>query len=166
MPELTILNLDYCTNEDLQISIIDCPKLTKLVLTNLKTSKPIIMPTKDKVTKIESIDMTNSIKLDAFRFGETADVLQYNGDNVLDLSSFSSLTSSGLKVNDMNSLKYIKFANDINKPFQLGSGFFSGCGSLKRVFGNVKLIGSQIFYKCTSFFIHDLQKEILFRCLP
>ena len=155
-PELTILNLDYCTNEDLQISIIDCPKLTKLVLTNLKTSKPIIMPTKDKVTKIESIDMTNSINLDAFRFGETADVLQYNGDNVLDLSSFSSLTSSGLKVNDMNSLKYIKFANDINKPFQLGRGFFSGCGSLKRVFGNVKLMGSNIFYKCTSFFIHDL----------
>ena len=27
---------------------------------------------------------------------------------------------------------------------------------MKRVFGNVKPIGSQIFYKCTSFFIHDL----------
>lgn len=155
-PELVELNLNYCTNPNLQISIIDCPKLNKLILSNLKTNKPIIMPTVDKVANIETLDLTNSNRLDGFKFGETAEVLQYKGENVLDLSAFSSLTSSGLKMKDMNSLKYVKFANEQSNPFSLGDAFFRGCGNLKRVFGNIKLSGYAIFNKCTNFQIHDL----------
>lgn len=153
--ELTSLNLDSCTNENLQISIIGCPKLKTVILSGLKTKKPIIIST-DTVKNVQTLDLRNSIGLDGFKFGETANVLQYNKENVLDLSAFSSLTSSGLKMQNMGALKYIKFANNRNNPFSLGSNFFSGCSSLKRVFGNIKLAGSAIFNNCTSFSIHDL----------
>ena len=154
--ELTTLNLDFCTNENLQISIIDCPKLETVIMSNLKTRNPIIMPTTDKVGNIKTLDLTNSSRIDGFKFGETANVLQYNGENVLDLSAFTSLTTAGLKIKDMNSVKYFKFANDQNNPFPLSANFFSGCTSLKRVFGNIRLDGVGVFQKCTNFHIHDL----------
>lgn len=153
--KLTSLNLDDCTNENLQISIVGCPNLKTVILSGLKTKKPIIITT-DTVKNIQTLDLRNSIGLDGFKFGETANVLQYNKENVLDLSAFSSLIPNGLKMQNMGAVKYVKFANVRNNPFSLGSNFFSGCVSLKRVFGNIKLAGSTIFKGCTNFSIHDL----------
>lgn len=153
--KLTSLNLDSCTNENLQISIVGCPNLKTVILSGLKTKKPIVITT-DTVKNIQTLDLKNSIGLDGFKFGETANVLQYNKENVLDLSAFSSLTPNGLKMQNMGAVKYVKFANVRNNPFSLGSNFFSGCVSLKRVFGNIKLAGSTIFKGCTNFSIHDL----------
>lgn len=154
--ELTSLNLGKCTNENLQISIIDCPKLKTVILSGLKTKKPIIMPAADMVKSIQTLDLENSVGLDGFKFGETANVLQYNQENVLDLSAFTSLTSTGLKIHNTSSVKYVKFANVEGSPFSLGSNFFNGCTSLKRVFGNIKLAGTAIFNGCVNFSIHDL----------
>ena len=153
--ELTTLNLNGCTNENLQITITNCPKLKKVILSKLSTKKPIIMPVTDDVKSIQTLDLSYSSGIDGFKFGPNGSVLQYNGENVLDLSSFSGLISGVLNMQNASSVKYVKFANDENNPFSLGSYFFNGCGSLRRVFGNIELKGVSIFNDCRHFSIRE-----------
>ena len=155
LTNLQEINLSGCTNTELTISIKGCNNLVKINFKDVKTNKTIVLPeTLDKVTYL---NLNGCANITGFKYGDiNSEVDTYNGEEVLDLRPFKNLTGPNLNLQNCNNLKYVKFENDENKPFELGTSFFKSCSLLTRVFGNVALTGTSVFNDCTNFYIHDL----------
>lgn len=154
LPNLREINFSDCTNTELSVSIKNCNSLVTINLSNLKTNKPILLP--NDVKNVTTLNLSDCTNITGFKFGDNnIDVNKYNGEDVLDLRPFTSLTGSNLKLTNCASIKYVKFNNNKNAPYSLPSSFFSGCSSLKQVFGNISLNGTGIFYGCVEFYINE-----------
>lgn len=156
LTNLIELNLSGCTNDKLAISIKNCNSLRKIILRDVKTSIPIILPT--NVSKVTQLDLYNCTNLTCFRFGDINSEINKmpNGDVILDLRNFTSLSGNNLNMQNCSSVKYVKFNNDNNNPYSLTSSFFNGCSLLTKVFGCVTLNGTNIFKGCSKFYINEL----------
>lgn len=147
------IDLSNCNSRNLQIYIVGASKIKTLNLSGTTTLEPIQLA--QGLNTITSLDLSNSA-VSAFQFGNEP-IAAYKGENVLDLSPF---TLSSLNMRNAGSVKYIKFDNNKNKPFAVGSSFFVGCSSLLRIFGHLSLNGTGIFSNCNNFFIHDMPETI------
>ena len=147
------VNITKCTNASLSINIIACDNITTLNFNGTQTDKNIILPS--NVNNVTTLNLSNCIGFTSFQFGRDGIIEKINDENVLDLRPFVKLSSAGLKLNNCNSLKYVKFNNVKEEPFVLTSNYFTGCTNLNRVFGAVSLSGTGIFNECSNFYIHE-----------
>lgn len=143
---LQSLNLSGCTNTELQVYLAAVRTLTTLNLSNTSTSKSIEFS--EGFNSLTSLNLYSS-NINSFKFG-TQPIASYNGDPVLDLSAFN-LSSLDVRY---NTSKYIKFKNSKSKPFTVDGLTFTGCSSLKRVFGHLSITSSVSFSGLTNFTIH------------
>ena len=150
--ELDSVNLSGCTNSELQVNIATSNKLRELNLSNTRTYKPIIFTAGFNALKVLNLYSSN---ICALQFGSSAETIaKYKGEYVLDLSVFD-FTSIDIRY---NTSKYIKFKNSKTKPFDVGDSTFTGCTSLTRVFGHIRLVGGGCFNGggvLSNFTIHD-----------
>lgn len=155
LSNLKEVNLSGCTNTSLSISIKNCNALTTINLRDIVTRNAIVLPTDvSNVTKLVIEGCTN---LTGFKYGDTNSAVdKYNGEDVLDLRPFTSLTGNGLQMKRCSNLKYVKFDNNKDKAFVLSSSFFDGCSTLVNVFGHMAINGTGVFDGCGNFFIYEL----------
>lgn len=94
---------------------------------------------------------------------------KFENNRVIDLLGFSSNILSEIKFSNNKSITSVYFDNIESAPFKIITlGAFSGCSSLERVYGNIEIGASRIFYEDSLFSIHgsdidgENSKDVLF----
>ena len=148
-PNLTTISITNCINktegDSCVLKITGCPNLKTIDLTRSKY-KTIIW---DKATNEES----GKVKLTSLQLNEsTVSVIRKPESSVtiMDLTDISSIDALNLASN--SDVEHISFDNIKNSPIVIStSKAFFDCTSLKRVYGNIEIVGSNAFNNCTNF---------------
>lgn len=161
--KLSNVNLSNNPSTTLKIDISGTRLLSSV---NLSQTQSLVSPILPQVNDVlTNLNLSNTA-FDSIQFG-SKEITKYNGENVLDLSMYFTNDSAGnngynvnckklvLNVKNMKNVKYIKFENDNTNPINIGSSYFLGCLSLKRVFGYINLIGNSVFNGCVNYMIRD-----------
>lgn len=148
------IDLSNCNNPSLRIYLVGALNVRNLNVSGTTTEKTIEMAS--SVTEVDNLILNNS-SVTSIQFGSKP-VPVYREEKVLDLSNV--IVRGKLSMNNMNSVKYIKFDNNRNNPVDISGGFFNGCSSLIRIFGHIRINGTSTFRGCSNFHIHDLSEEI------
>ena len=150
--DLETINISGCSNSGLSIYLVGADNLRNLNLSGTTTTKTIELS--GFVKSLNTLNLGNS-SVKSIQIGANP-VPMIGEDPVLDLSN---LTITTLTMKNNGAVKYIKFDNNSEKPFELSSSFFTGCASLIRVFGHIKLNGTGTFNGCNNFYIHELENK-------
>lgn len=141
------IDLSKCTSINLNFYFVGAPNIRSLNLSETNSSS--IVELASSVPKLEIIDLHDS-NIKAFKYGNKN--VPIRDGYVLDVSKLNIKT---LNVRNAGGLENIKFDNNSSKPFDVGASFFSGCTSLKRVYGHINLMGVSVFSGCNNFKIHE-----------
>ena len=142
------INISKCTNSGLDIYIVGAPNIEELNISGTNTTKPIQAAAElPKLTKL----IMNNTNISSIQYGNKA-IPKYNNNPIFDVTN---LRLSTFTVTSAAGVHYFKFDNNPDAPVSIGSSFFVGCTSLKRVFGHIKLTGTNTFSECNNFYIHE-----------
>lgn len=133
------------------ISIKNCKNLQELDLSNTNISG--VSTSKLNILNIDSSSAQNVYILNLYK---TRIYQREAGNDILDLSDFTSLSNSNANFNIANNsaVKYIQFPNIKESPVNL-TQTFNGCTNLERVYGHINLANSNArFEGCSKFKIH------------
>ena len=155
------INISGCTNPNLgTVYLVGAQNVKSLNLSGTTTGAVIQMAS--GVKTLTSLNLSNS-SFTSIQWGNKP-IQYYNEpddyENSWPILDLSEVTIGSLVLRNMGSLRYVKFDNNPDTPVVLGSSFFSGCGSLYRIFGHIRLAGVSTFSGCTNFHIHNLPEAI------
>jgi len=147
------INISSCTNRNLIVYIVGAPNIKALNMSNTNTANDIQVAS--ELPKLRTLNITNS-QVEAIQYGNAA-IPTYNGNKVFDVSQLIDLQFS---VRNAKGVRYFKFNNNKEHPFNVGSSFFVGCSNLKRVFGHISLNDNSVFDQCSKFYIHEPKEKV------
>lgn len=141
------------------VTIKNCSRLSSLSITG-KNLNTLVLEGCLALTDLNIVSPKDSIG--TLNLSNTNLVyIKYNNQvsdiNILDLSNYKTIGSFNIKNN--NSVKYIQFANDQNKPITITAGFYNK--NLKRVYGNLNINTNSAFKGCSNFSIHGSENKYL-----
>lgn len=171
LPKLEKIVLDECRNSGLTISITGQSSLKRISMRKLKTSNPIKLPSREYLSGMTTLLLCGSSNFGGFIYEGENSATTYNGQYVLDISSFNGITgvcandpTNGidadelqgmLNVSGVTTLKYLKVTNNKENPFKIIDRFSFGYNeNITRVFGHISL-GSEIFHGKKEFMIRE-----------
>lgn len=140
-PGLKTFNISGQNNPNLQIQLIGGYNIESLDLSNTKSQNIVFS---DRWTTLKTLNIANT-KIKSFNYNGTQ-------EEYLDLSMFPNLQYVYAYSN--NELSEIKCRNDQQNPIKLSDSVFKECTSLKRVYGNLQITGSEVFRGCSSLIIN------------
>lgn len=148
-----IINVSRCTNKSLTVYIVGAPNIKELNVSSTNTPNDIQVAS--SLPNLRTLNISDS-QVSAIQYGNAA-IPTYKENKIFDISKLN-LTS--LSVQNAKGVRYFKFDNNRNTPFNVGDSFFVGCSNLKRVFGHIKLNGTSIFTQCGNFYIHEPKEKV------
>lgn len=152
--KVTSINLSGCTDGSLNIYIVGAPNIETLNVKDTNTTKYIQAAA--SLPNLRTLDIRNT-SLPAIQYGNTP-VGTYKGDMIFDVSNLKLTTFS---VQNAAGVVHFKFDNNPNSPFPVGSSYFKGCVKLKRVFGFIRIDGTNTFAECTNFYINEPKTDAI-----
>nr|DAT72373.1 MAG TPA: leucine-rich repeat protein [Crassvirales sp.] len=147
------INISQCTNRNLSIYIVGAPNIESLDVSSTNTANDIQAAA--NLPNLRNLKISNS-EIVAIQYGNAA-IPTYKENKIFDISK---LNLTNLSVQNAKGVRYFKFDNNRNTPFNVGSSFFVGCSNLKRVFGHIKLNGTSTFAQCSNFYIHEPKEKV------
>lgn len=147
------INISQCTNRNLNIYIVGAPNIETLDISSTNTANDIQAAA--SLPKLKNLNIGNS-QVAAIQYGNKP-IPTYNNKKIFDVSNLALNTFS---VNNAKGVVYFKFDNNKNYPYNAGAGKFTGCSSLKRVFGHIKISGNSMFSECANYYIHEPKEKV------
>ena len=148
---LTNIDLSGCSNKNISLYLVGADNLENLNLKNV--TAPIVVELADELPKLKTLNLYAS-GIKGFQYGNKP-VAKYKNEVVADLSPLKTLVTLDVRSYQCN---YLKFDNNPNKGFPVGTQFFKGC-SAKRIFGHLNITnGNQTFSECPAC-IHELPED-------
>lgn len=146
---LSSFTLTKCLRGSINVTLRNNNNLQTLDISNTVFTSPINIS--GDLSNVNSVNLYNS-NIDSIKFNTEA-IPEYQGDNVLDFTKFTNLSS--FNVSKMTNLKYLKVKNIQDEPININRNTFRDDKNLKRIFGHYKITENGIFYELGNFRIRE-----------